>query len=295
MHVIQNDHLSIGVKQKGAELSSIKSLESGIEFMWCADPSYWGRHSCILFPVIGCVKDGQVKFGDRSYPMIKHGLVRDREWTLINERQDQLIFSFASDDETRRYYPFNFELKAVYSLVDSNCVVRYEVTTKGEDRIPFNIGAHPAFACPLVGNGIQKGNRNEYRLVFNESEYQNAAIITKDGLIGVDTHLVLDNQKELLLIDRLFDNDALIFDNLNSEQVSLVDKNNKVLWTFKFGNCPHLGIWSSGRSSPFVCIEPWYGVADAPDASGQYIDKPSIQWVGPDEVWSYEHTVIIGS
>lgn len=289
MYRIQNEHLSVGIKESGAELASIKSLISNVQYLWQADPEHWGRHSCILFPVIGCVKEGKTKVGSQSYPMTKHGLVRNKKWQLTDHAKTKLIFSLQSDEESRKHYPYDFELKAIYQLEGLTCTIRYEVATLGKDRMPFNIGAHPAFNCPINKNL----ERRDYRLVFHESESQNAPIINDEGLIGPKKQLVLDHQKEVVITDDLFDHDALILENLNSTKLSLVDKSGKKHWTFDFGNCTHLGIWSANRQSPFVCIEPWFGVADHEDASGIFIERPAIQWVEPDEMWSYEHSVTI--
>lgn len=289
MFTIQNDYLIVGVKDSGAELASIKSIKNDLEYLWQADPEYWGRHSCILFPVIGCVKDGLTTINNHQYPMTKHGIVRNSQWQLTHQTETSLIFSLQSDKESLKYYPYDFELKAIYQLDGFKCTIRYEVTTGGAEQMPFNIGAHPAFNCPLSKEFV----RSDYQLVFHESEYQNAPIINAEGLIGSKSQLVLDHQKEINIIDDLFVHDALILEGLNSNHLSLVDKTGKKHWTFDFGNCTHLGIWSSNELSPFVCIEPWFGVADHEDASGIYIEKPAIQWVGPDELWSYEHSVTI--
>ena len=289
MYTIQNDHLSIGVKEIGAELASVRSIKDNIEYLWQADGQFWGRHSCILFPVIGCINDGHTTIKGRQYPMMKHGLVRNRQWQLINQESDHLVFSLSSDEESRRYFPYDFELRARYNLSDLKCTIRYEVETLGTERMPFNMGAHPAFTCPIR----QGYKRSDYTIVFHESEYQNAPIINDSGLIGPRKQLVLDHQKELPITEHLFDLDALILEDLNSHKLSLVDKDGKKHWTFDFGNCSHLGIWSANRQAPFVCIEPWFGVADHEDKSGVFIDKPAIQWVEPGEVWSYEHSITI--
>lgn len=289
MYRIYNEVLSVGVNEKGAELASLQSRKDMTEYLWQADSAHWGRHSCILFPVVGCVKNGHTMIKDDRFPMTKHGLVRNRQWHLLDHNSDQMTFTLLSNEDSLSHYPYEFELRATYTLSGLKCTIRYEVETKGSGLMPFNIGAHPAFNCPL-GEGL---SRSDYKIVFHESEYQDAPIINQAGLISSQTQLVLDNQTDIRLTDDLFDQDALILEGLNSQQLSLIDKGGKKQWTFDFGNCSHLGIWSANRQSPFVCIEPWFGVADYEDASGVFVDKPSIQWVRPDEVWSYEHSITI--
>ena len=45
IHYIQNEFIRVGIKQKGAELASIVLLATEQEYMWGANPAYWGRHS----------------------------------------------------------------------------------------------------------------------------------------------------------------------------------------------------------------------------------------------------------
>lgn len=47
---IKNQFITVTVKERGAELCSIKNTE-GAEFIWQADPRIRGRHSPILFPL----------------------------------------------------------------------------------------------------------------------------------------------------------------------------------------------------------------------------------------------------
>ncbi len=286
---IQNKHISIGVKKKGAELSSIKSKESNTEYLWQAHPDHWGRHSCILFPVIGCVIDDSIIIDDVKYPMLKHGILRDREFELTERSQDRLVFTMSSDADTLKMYPFDFTFKAIYTLEESICKIRYEVSTDGVVPIPFNIGGHPAFNCPLD----KDKKRSDYSLIFNESEDQSSPIIDQNGMISPERQLVLDNSKTLRITDELFDHDALILEDTKSHQVSLVDDHGDVKWTFEYKGFTHLGIWSASRTAPFVCIEPWYGVAAVQGATGVYVEKKAIQWVKPREIWSCEHSVFI--
>jgi galactose mutarotase-like enzyme len=41
---------------------------------------------------------------------------------------------------------------------------------------------------------------------------------------------------------------------------------------FNIQNFPYLGIWAK-PNAPFVCIEPWVGMADFTDANGEILQK----------------------
>lgn len=82
----------------------------------------------------------------------------------------------------------------------------------------------------------------------------------------MDTH-------EILLTPQLFDRDALIFKETSSTQIMLdIDEDHVCIDT---GNMPYLGIWSK-PGAPFVCIEPWSGLADIEGHNGDLETKEGI-------------------
>ncbi|MDG2417717.1 MAG: hypothetical protein P8M17_01900, partial [Saprospiraceae bacterium] len=64
---IENNLLKVGINQKGGELSSLLSLKNGMEYLWQANPKFWGRHSCILFPYIGKIWKDNFRIGKKIY------------------------------------------------------------------------------------------------------------------------------------------------------------------------------------------------------------------------------------
>ena len=285
--IIQNQYLRVKVHSKGAELASIYSLEEDLELMWDANPEFWSRHSCILFPVIGCVREGTIRIDDEIHHMTKHGIVRDAQFECIENKGNQVSFILRSNKTSLDQFPFPFHLIAKYHLIESSINVSYEVFNAGQVPMPFNIGAHPAFQCPVFPHE----RRSDYSLRFSQKETQESPIINSDGLISDKTQKVCIDAEEIQLTDHLFDHDALILTDLNSDKVSLVRNDGKVFWTFHFPGFTHLGIWSKNRTSPFVCIEPWFGIADEVDGPREFSKKKAIQWVEPGETWTCTHTV----
>ena len=43
---------------------------------------------------------------------------------------------------------------------------------------------------------------------------------------------------------------------------------------FSFEGFPYMGIWT--KPGPFICIEPWYGIADFEDSEGKLETKEGI-------------------
>ena len=52
-YFLKNNLFAITINTLGAELKSVKHQQLGIEYMWRADPQFWGRTSPILFPIVG--------------------------------------------------------------------------------------------------------------------------------------------------------------------------------------------------------------------------------------------------
>lgn len=56
---LENDKIRIEIDSHGAELKSLVKKKTGTEYMWCADPKYWGRTSPVRFPFVGNVSGKQ--------------------------------------------------------------------------------------------------------------------------------------------------------------------------------------------------------------------------------------------
>jgi galactose mutarotase-like enzyme len=55
-------------------------------------------------------------------------------------------------------------------------------------------------------------------------------------------------------------------------------------------NWPYFGIWSK-KGSPFVCLEPWYGLADSEDHNQELTEKEGILKLAGGKSWHAEWTV----
>ena len=270
-HILQNEQLKVVINQKGAELASIQSVATGLEYMWEADPTYWGRHSSILYPIIGRVFEDEYVFEGQNFTMKQHGLARNLPFTLMSAQQEEVELVLHSNAETLRQYPFPFVFRAIYRLEQRTLSIIYQIENPGENAAFFSVGAHPAFRCPLY----EGEKRSDYRLVFEKKEHAATEHLT-DGYRNGKRTTILENSATLAITDHLFDQDALIFSSLQSKQVSLENKAGRRFWTFDFTGFPYLGIWSKNAASPFVCIEPWFGVADILGGYSDLSDKEGI-------------------
>ena len=267
---LENKYLKIKVKHQGAELTSLVKKETGMEYLWQADPTFWGRHAPVLFPIIGRLKEDQFVVGERKFTMKQHGLARNMEFRMVKRNKASLTFELTNSADTLIQYPYVFRLRIQYVLYENLFMTVYEVYNPSENPIYFSIGGHPAFRCPL--NEGEK--RSDYQLVFEYLEIAQTQRLD-GGIRNGTTELIIDNDKKLPITDNLFDEDALIFKQLASEKVTL-QKGETPIWTFDFKDFPYLGIWSKNRESSFVCIEPWFGIADKKSHNHQFTTKEGI-------------------
>ena len=285
---IQNKELSAAFNCYGAELCSLRSRTDDTEYIWQADPQHWARHAPVLFPIVGSVKNGLIIHNNQNYgPLGQHGFARDSEFTIVEQGADSITFELVDSEETLAIYPFPFSLRISYLLQGNQLVVRYFVKNPADSEMLFSIGAHPAFNCPLR----KEEKRSDYSFVFSQHETA-ATHRLSDGLFDGRTGPILDDQKTLPIADDLFDKNALVFKNLCSDSISLVDGAGQTQISIQFPGFPYLGLWSPSVDAPFVCIEPWYGLADYTDA-GELRDKEGILCLSSKDQFFAEYSIVI--
>ncbi len=269
---IENDFLRISVEEVGAELCQIQSSATGKEFMWNADPEVWGSYAPVLFPAIGAIKNGFVKYNGGEYKVPRHGFIRNNaNVKLIDQTTDSLTFGLKFSEETLAIYPFRFEFRITYQLDGNRIIVRHQIKNHDKEKMLFSLGGHPAFKCPLNEDEVYE----DYYLEFEKIENDSTWLLEKDGLVGKNTRPVLENTNILHLNPHLFDNDALIFKHLKSRKVSLRSNKSSQVVTVHYQDFPYLGIWAKPNAH-FVCIEPWLGIADNADSDQDFNTKEGI-------------------
>ena len=271
MYTLQNDLLEITVASKGAELQKIYNKETGLDYLWEGDPAFWGKHSPVLFPIVGTLKEGRYEYNKQTYQLSRHGFARDMDFTLLTHSDTAISLSLQQTAATLEVYPFYFELRIHYRIEENRLHVQYEVINQDEKTLWFSIGAHPAFKLPLV-----KGTSYEdYNLCFNEFENTGRYPLTEAGLLAEDPKIFLQNTDELPLKKSLFYEDALVFKTLQSSSIKIESDKTDHGLTVDFKGFPYMGIWSA-KDADFVCIEPWLGITDSVNSTGKLEDKEGI-------------------
>jgi len=290
MPFLENDLLKIKIKSKGAELCSIRSIKNNIEFIWEANPDVWGSHAPNLFPIIGAMKDDSYFYNGKKYNMPKHGFARHNEdFEVISNSNSEVTFQLKSNDELKAIYPFEFEFLMTYELNDNELLIHHTVKNTDSKTMYFSLGGHPAFACPL----FKDESYTDYFLEFEKEETSKSYLLNMaTGLVSDKTKPVFDSPNTINLHGDLFNEDALIFKDLKSRQVALKHKEKGEILNVKFEGFPFLGIWAK-PNAPYVCIEPWIGIADSENTNHQIKDKEGIVTLEPKKSFKATYSITL--
>lgn len=283
MHTkISNSKLSVQIKSKGAELFSLKNKVTQREFIWEGNSDFWGKHSPVLFPIVGTLKNNTYRFENKEYQLPRHGFARDLEFKIVYQTENEVIFSLSSDENTAKLFPFKFELQMHYILIDATLKLSYSVKNLDNKTLPFSIGAHPAFALPF--------EFENYSLQFEHQETLKSCTLENDLLSDKTFEIKLEN-KNLPLSYSLFANDALIFKTLKSKFITIVETENPIL-KISFSDFKNLGIWTKPNAK-FICIEPWLGYSDTIHSNGNLSEKDGIQIVKENQTFCCSFSIEI--
>lgn len=259
-YTIENEQMKVEVESTGAELKSVYGKQTKIEYMWKADPAYYGRTSPNLFPIVGSLRDEQYRYEGKTYKMKQHGFVRDMEWDMHKESDTTLICSVQSNESTRENYPFDFTMQLIYAINGNRLKVTWKIQNAGNKTMYFSCGFHPCFSCPVHGEDSKVGYAYDFHVDGNITYRGNDA---ESGLlIKQDKELCLENGKAVFTPD-FFDYETYVVENNQTQEMSLVDTEGKAYLNVYF-DAPLFGLWSAEcKNAPYVAIEPWFGRCDA--------------------------------
>lgn len=290
MQTIGNEVLTVDVKEHGAELASIR--KGSTEYLWQADPTFWGRHSPVLFPIVGSVWEKRYRVDGKEYELGQHGFARDMDFELVSSSDTEVRYRLVSDEDTLQKYPWPFVLEIAYKLDGCRLDVIWEVYNPGETDMYFQIGAHPAFYYPDYDpQSMERGF-----ISFDRSEYLRCIRIKEKGCVDAVTQYPLEIPCDGLLPLTKETFDAIDTIMLQDSQVSKVTlhRNDGSPWLSLDFDAPVIGIWSPPtKNAPFICLEPWYGRCDRVGYEGDYRDKDWTNRLAPGERFKSVYTIEI--
>lgn len=270
---ISNSIISASINALGAEL--IRLEKDSKNYIWSVDETYWNKTSPILFPIVGRLKNDTYSIDNKTYELPRHGFARNFEFQIVNQTESSVVFVLESNSETFKNYPFEFELRLEYELDENELKIKYSVENKSEATMPFSIGAHPAFAI--------ENSFSDYSLKFNQTEEFISHELDNEQFSNSFRKINSENG-QINLNYSLFEKDALVFKHLESNKLTLLKKKEPVL-SVQLEGFPYLGIWTK-PNAPFLCIEPWCGLADNVNHNGNIFEKEGINLLHPQEFFS---------
>ncbi|MDD6467561.1 MAG: aldose 1-epimerase family protein [Erysipelotrichaceae bacterium] len=266
---LENDRYCLTVVEKAAEITSFYDKETKIEYMWQGDAKYWSGRNPILFPIVGNTYSKKYQIDGVEYAMGNHGLARHAMFQVVEETERSLTMEFVSDEETRKQYPFDFSLKVTYTLENDQVNIDYVVKNTGKKTMPFSFGLHPAFNCPL-----QEGKLEDYYVEF----------ATEEPLYWFDRESKrFVEQKELTKrIPMTYEEltPTIMLEHVKSPYVRLTNGEHGV--EVSCSGYRYLAFWTKPEA-PFVCVEPWHGIADFEPNDTPFEKRPGTMLLEPEK------------
>lgn len=279
---------SIQVSTHGAELQSL--VANGSEYLWQGDSNFWGRRAPILFPIVGRLVDDTLRVNGKEYSMKQHGFARDAEFVQEGENH----YRMAETNHTN--YPYDFDLFVEYRVEGDALSCLWKVQNKGKEEMHFQIGAHPAFLlpdfdindeCHALIQFYDKDGHVISPLIYNH---------LVDGLRRpFGTPMDLNNNNGILSINKhTFANDALLIEGRQVASVALHDKFGHPVLTVSCPNADAFGLWAPNKiGCPFVCIEPWCGIADRDTFKGDISERDCNHSLASGESFLFNYSIQI--
>ncbi len=266
IHSLENEFLSIQVNDEGAQLWSVKSKKTGVEYLWQGDPAYWQGRAYNLFPFIGRMPENIFNYQGATYPTRAHGLARYFVFEKETQTENSITFLFTDNEETRKEYPFAFRFRVTFLLDGANLTTKYEAENPSDKELLCAFGGHPGINIPFGA-----GSFEEYYLDFEQqTNVVRHLLDASDRFMANKTEPYhLSEGVKLPLRHELFDHDAIILEG-TSGVVSIKSDKEKRFVRLRYQDYQFIGFWHIGKKdAPYVCLEPWSAL---PGIEGQIVD-----------------------
>lgn len=284
---ITSKNNSAVLNSEGAQLNSL--MKNDTEYLWQGDAKYWAGQAPVCFPIVGVLPNGRAKAFGKDCFMKRHGVARINPFEVCEQHKNSITFIQKSSEITKAQFPFDYELRIKYTIADDTVTNEYIITNTGSDKLPFVIGGHPAFNCPLCsGESFE-----DYKVIFDGNI--DTPCLRPDhetGLVDVGrTYDVMHGGNILEMRHDLFEeNDALIFYNCKAKAATLIGEKGRGV-KIEFQDMNNLLIWSAVGEAPFVALEPWTGISNCSDENEIFENKRGMTILEPDETVSFKFKI----
>ena len=281
-YTLENEYLRLTVTTWGAQVKSVVRKCDGVEHIWQADPAVWGYHAPILFPHAGKTVDNVIRAKGKTYPTSQHGFARVMEHDFVAMDENTLVLELCSCPETLEKFPYEFRLQSTFTLEGDTVHHTLTVENLDEEKLPFGIGYHPAFALPFD----DQHRATDYELRFSETESPICLNCLPKGLLHGDVYHLGANIRSIPVDEKLFANDSHCMVNLRSNTIGLYEKGTGRGVVCDISDFPYTLLWSKPGMPKFLCIEPWHSLPSPETGSVNWEEKPAAAILAPGESWS---------
>ena len=285
---IKSNEVFVECLQEGAMLHSL--VKNGREYLWQGDKSFWAGQAPVCFPIAGVLRDGRAVAFGKECSMKRHGVARINPFKIESVGANYVVFVQNSSEKTKAEFPFDYRLEIKYTVVKSTVTTQYTVYNTGKEELPFVIGGHPAFNCPVDKNEAFE----DYSVTFDKPI--NEECLRPDihsGLIDVSNRFkVFDAPGRIDMKHSLFVDDAMVFDGIESKSALLIGKNKRGV-RLDYQDFDNLLVWSSANGGPFVALEPWTGISTCSDEDSVFESKRGMTVLGAGEQASFKFKITL--
>lgn len=191
----------------------------------------------ILFPISGQLENGEYEWNGHVYQMKNHGVARNQPWEVIEtkteETQASITLGFKSNEETRKSYPYDFEVIFTYTLTKNQLTIDQQYKNHSDSDMPIYAGFHPYFKT--TSKDLNYETDAKTYLDYNDMKINE-----------IHGSLDLTNKKEsFVLLDAI------------KNEISFELPDLKKTISLTYGNeFKYIVLWTE-KDQEFVCVEPW--------------------------------------
>ncbi len=292
MIVLDHEGARMEIAELGAEMRRFRSAD-GVERIWSGDPAVWKSTAPVLFPTINMLKNGVITIDGVECRVPKHGFAKYEVFEVTDQGDDYVTLTLKENENTKKCYPFDFALSVTHRFVEGGFETRFVVENHTGRQMPFVIGGHPGFTCPMA----EGESFTDYQLVFAKEESGRHLLVNPNLTLGdaIIADLGADHRTLALRYEDFDRLDTYVFIDVNSRSVELRHKEHGHGIRVDFPEMENLAVWTMPhKCAPYLCIEPWQGLPPLENDTGRFEDKPYHITLGAGEVYScgYRMTVI---
>ncbi|WP_226654771.1 aldose epimerase [Pseudalkalibacillus hwajinpoensis] len=210
----------------------------------------------VLFPICGELEEKQYRLNGVTYTMKNHGFARNLPWDVVETSTEdgaQLTLQLKSKRETKKSFPFDFELRFTYILKNNELIIKQSYSNHSSEIMPFYAGFHPYFHSEDK-NLVYQADAKDY------FDYNDGEVKPFHGEVN------LTEKREAVALKHV-DKHQIKFD--------LKQMNQRI--TISYGSEFKYAVLWTEQNKGFVCIEPWMAKMN------DFNEKEDLQFVKPGE------------